>query len=759
DKAAHDTSTRPTTQPAARSSAHLALNDFMQLYHKGDAESIGRMVAYLDQSLLDDEAKANVATLAQRLAQFMDENKIATQEAFERLKLHKSATEHCLYEMLETEAPQGGAAKSDEEPTASDKPKKVCRIRLVKQIESDGLWQFDKETVLGIPLLVAHPTPARAEPKPVEVKPAAPTEPTPVDKAAPRVWRDYASPRTTMQTFLEALQAGKNTYNEAFAASCLNLKSWAVRENDRRAKLLATALKFVLDRTVYVQYLDLPDDPNTRSPYLYRTVAEGWNIEFERVEDGRWLFSTRTLDHLRDMCRAVAESAPKVPNAPELSFRTMPELWLFLKVPKPALRSVWGLELWQWLGLLLVLLAGVLGDRLARIVLRRISARIVKRLKARIDTSLESSALRPIGLVILGAMWLEFFQWLWLPKTLGNILTNGARVVVVVASVWAAYRVIDLVSGYLTAVMSRRASKLDALVVPFMRKLLKVLVSVGGVVYVASRLYPEEYKTILGGLGIGGLALALAAQEVIKNLFGSITVMVDRPFEIGDWVKIGDVEGTVEAVGFRSTRVRTFYNSQINVPNGKLIDAVVDNLGRRRYRRIRCQLGLTYDTPPEKIEAFCEGVRELIRRHPFTRKDYYHVYFNEFGPSSLNVLLYCFHEAPDWGTELRERHRLFLDIIRLAHRLGVEFAFPTQTLHLHNADAPADRAPDLPDEAAALAPDVLGRSEAAAIAKVTLPPPENLGPADIPREPLPVDEAYVGRRLGAGKPGRSGQAK
>ena len=98
-------------------------------------------------------------------------------------------------------------------------------------------------------------------------------------------------------------------------------------------------------------------------------------------------------------------------------------------------------------------------------------------------------------------------------------------------------------------------------------------------------------------------------------------------------------------------------------------------------------IGVAYDTPPEKIDAYCEGIRELIRRHPYTRKDYFHVYLNEFADSSLNVLLYVFWEVPDWATELRERHRLFLDLLRLADRLGVEFAFPTRTIHMHPAEA------------------------------------------------------------------------
>jgi MscS family membrane protein len=171
---------------------------------------------------------------------------------------------------------------------------------------------------------------------------------------------------------------------------------------------------------------------------------------------------------------------------------------------------------------------------------------------------------------------------------------------------------------------------------------------------------------------------------------------VERPFQVGDWVLIGDIEGTVEELGFRSTRIRTFYNSLITLPNVNLISAAVDNYGARRYRRWKTTLGVTYDTPPEKIEAFCEGIRELIRRHPYTRKDFFLVFLNDFGASSVDILVYMFFETPDWDTELRERHRLAVDILRLAGRLEVEFAFPTQTLHLVRG-VKAGETPAVPD--------------------------------------------------------------
>ncbi|MEO1087164.1 MAG: mechanosensitive ion channel family protein, partial [Acidobacteriota bacterium] len=186
---------------------------------------------------------------------------------------------------------------------------------------------------------------------------------------------------------------------------------------------------------------------------------------------------------------------------------------------------------------------------------------------------------------------------------------------------------------------------------------------------------------------------ALAAQDTVKNLFGSLTVILDQPFSVGDWVKIGDIEGTVVELGFRSTRIKTFYDSTITLPNAGLISASVDNLGARTYRRWSTTLSLAYETPAEKVEAFCEGVRELVRKHPQTRKDSYQVYLNSFSAASIDVLLYIFFQTPDWAGELAARHRMALDIMRLAQSLGVEFAYPTQTLYLKRPGEPEPLVP------------------------------------------------------------------
>jgi MscS family membrane protein len=257
--------------------------------------------------------------------------------------------------------------------------------------------------------------------------------------------------------------------------------------------------------------------------------------------------------------------------------------------------------------------------------------------------------------------------------------------VAVAAAALSAYRFIDVLSDVLQVRAETTQTQYDDMLVPLVRKSLKIFVAAAGLLTIAQVL-GTNVTALFASVGIGGLALALAAQDTVSNFFGSLMVIVDRPFQVGDWIKTGDIEGTVEEVGFRSTRIRTFYNSLITLPNANLIKASVDNLGDRTYRRWSTRLGIAYNTPPEKIDAFCEGIRELVRKHPHTRKDYYHIYFNEFGSDSLEIMVYVFFFTPDWATELRERHRLGVDIVRLASELDIEFAFPTQTLYLRSEE-------------------------------------------------------------------------
>ena len=497
----------------------------------------------------------------------------------------------------------------------------------------------------------------------------------------------HSSPRATMRTFLEAFYVD-GAPELATAVACLDLSGLPAEARRLKGGELAAKLKQVIDRSRYVQFEDIPDNPEG-PPYVFLKHSGG-EIVIDRTASGEWLFTAATVSGLdglhravegRDVVEGVEKEAPSAVSFAGRLREMMP----------PALRSnVLFLEGWQWLGLIAIIFAGVVAGRVFVFTATKIAKRFLDRRARGFDPDILVRTMGPLGALVALLVWGLGIFWLGLPVTVLSLYYRAVRVVAIVVAVVVAYRVVDLLASVLERRAENTESRFDNLLVPLVRKSLKVFVVAIGIVLVAETI-GQDITALLAGLGLGGLALALAAQDTVSNLFGSLTVLTDRPFQVGDWVVVGDVEGTVEEVGFRSTRIRTFYNSLISLPNSNLIKASVDNLGDRTYRRWSTTLALTYDTPPEKIDAFCEGVRELIRRHPYTRKDYFHVYFNNFGDASLDVMLYVFFKAPDWATELRERHRLGVDILRLAADLGVEFAFPTQTVYLRNEEweAPA----------------------------------------------------------------------
>lgn len=361
--------------------------------------------------------------------------------------------------------------------------------------------------------------------------------------------------------------------------------------------------------------------------------------------------------------------------------------WIGKQMPTWLREEVLFCELWQWIGLGIIILLGLVLDRIFVFILNLLVRRALLRVQVELESKFTFNTLRPFGHLVMALVWVLGIQAIGLPGGFEGILLVAAKFIAILSGVWGAYRLVDIFTQAMAQKAARTETRFDDLLVPLVRKTLKVFIGAFGLVFIADNLHDNlDISSLLAGLGIGGLAFALAAQDTVKNLFGLLTIVTDRPFQVGDWVLIDGTEGTVEAVGFRSTRLRTFWNSRITVPNSKLLTAAVDNMGMRAYRRYRSVLSLTYDTDPERIEAFCEGVRELIRQHPYTRKDYYHVYFHTYAAASLDVLVYMFFEAPDWGTELRERERFNLDILRLAKRLNVDFAFPTQTLHLYREE-------------------------------------------------------------------------
>ncbi len=507
------------------------------------------------------------------------------------------------------------------------------------------------------------------------------------------------SPREAIEAFIKGMN-GEDGFTQADAINTLELSH--VTEVDRASVGAGAAadLKALIDRIKLVEFAEIPPESNRETYVFFQDPSGIGSIVLAPVPDDRepelkaWRFTKGTLDSLEDLyfhykdrplVRGLARKQEMQPLANRIRDWTGNSYPGLLEAP-------FYLKNYQWLGLLILVFLGVFISRILTLLIGVFIRYWFRRKGYAYDARLERDFIRPIRIALMAWVWLYGLTLLGLNPDALKLLRIAAFFVTLVGAVWAAYCLVDIIGKYMTEKALKSVSKHDDLLVPIVVRTLKIFIVLVGLVALAFQVNKNP-ASLLTGLGLGGLAFALAAKDVVANVFGSVTILSDRPFRIGDWVTVGSIDGSVESVGIRSTRIRTFYNSLITVPNSELTNAHIDNMGERRYRRVKTNLGVTYDTPPESIEAFCEGIRELIRAHPYTRKDYYHVYLNGFSESSLDILLYCFVETPDWGTELREKHRLYLDIIRLAKTLGISFAFPTQTLFINQDTAEDASAP------------------------------------------------------------------
>jgi len=279
-----------------------------------------------------------------------------------------------------------------------------------------------------------------------------------------------------------------------------------------------------------------------------------------------------------------------------------------------------------------------------------------------------------------------------MPAVNASLRIGGSPLVVIafvltitlfLSAAWASMIGGNLLGETIVASRPLRRRSMDSQLIRLGARLAGVVVAIGFLIEGSNQLGFPAYS-VLAGLGVGGLAVALAARDSLANLLGSVVIMFEKPFRVGHWIKVGETEGTVEDVGFRSTRIRTFYNSLISIPNSEVVNTVVDNLDRRFMRRQRFFVQITYDTPREKVEEFLAGIKQLIVDHPMTVDEKFYARFNGFGESGLNILVNFFLRVPDYVTELEERERILLQILVLAKDVGVEFAFPTRTLHVES---------------------------------------------------------------------------
>jgi MscS family membrane protein len=478
---------------------------------------------------------------------------------------------------------------------------------------------------------------------------------------------NLSSPYHSIRTHLDFLQAG-NYFPDSAAKAFLHSGM-----SDETAREAAVKLKQVFDGRGYlIDFERIPQYPeytdSVTGNKIYAPLQQLPEIYLLR-KDGKWLYSMHSLQAIEKIHSEVF---------PFGIDRILDVL------PQAGTRQFFGLFLWQHLGIFLIILLSFLFHKLLTFVFSRLLFRGASQLGYdRLVRPYLLPVAKPLSLFIVFIFIGIVFPVLQLPVEVSKYLVFAFKAILPFFATLVFYKLVDVFSIYLERLAGKSETSLDNNVVPLIRKVLRVFVIIVGGLFILQNL-DVNITALLAGISIGGLALALAAQDTLKNFFGSIMIFIDKPFSVGHWISSGDIDGTVEEVGFRSTRIRTFRNSLTYVPNGKLADATIDNHGLRQYRRFFMHIAVTYDTPPALIEVFVEGLRKIVQRHPKTRKDFYIIEFNEMGDFSLKIMFYIFFAVPTWPEELKARHEILIEIVRLAEKLGVRFAFPTQTLHMEN---------------------------------------------------------------------------
>ena len=500
-----------------------------------------------------------------------------------------------------------------------------------------------------------------------------PTEPHPRDEAVAPPEVEVESPRASVARYLDLCRTG--AYDEA--ARHLDLP-----EADRgRGPELARRLKAVLDRRLWVD-LDAvsPRSGGDEADGLARATDELGRIPHEgqqepvrmilrQAEPGGWAFSQGTVGRI------------------DRWYSDLPDRWVRDRLPDVLLRPgpkelLW----WQWVALLVIGGMAAVGGRLLAVAAQAVLRRAFSRTKNQWDDALLDRVAAPLALAFGLLLAWAFVPWLGLYAPGLAFVIRVLRVGGLVAVFWALFRSIDIAVLALHASPWTRMASARALV-SLGGGLGKVMV--GALVLVTSLSeFGYPVAGLLAGLGLGGLALALAAQKTVENLFGSLSLALDRPFDVDEFVRVEDFVGTVEAIGLRSTRFRTLDRTLITIPNGRVADMRLESYTARDRMRLACSIGLVYETSQAQMRQVLDGLEGVLRGHPLIWPDAVVVRFKEFAASSLDIEIMAWFQTRDWSEFQAIRQEVLLQFMEVVEQAGTSFAFPTRTVHVVGDAAP-----------------------------------------------------------------------
>jgi MscS family membrane protein len=344
--------------------------------------------------------------------------------------------------------------------------------------------------------------------------------------------------------------------------------------------------------------------------------------------------------------------------------------------------DVFGNKLWRIIVLFGIILAAFLVGKIAKYILQKSATSLEKRDRPVASVTLNAIARGVVFLsaavgIAIGLTALE------MKATVAEACETLSAILLTIGVGYMLYWLVEVPSTWFARMAEKTESKLDNMLAPIVRKSLRVTVVLLVLVQIAQILSDKPITSVIAGLGIGGLAVALAAQDTIKNFFGSLVLFVDKPFELGDRIVIDGHDGPVEEVGFRSTKMRTLEGHLVTIPNGELANKTIQNIGKRPHIRRIVNITITYDTPPEKIERAIAIVKELLENHEGMHEDYPpRVYLSDLNADSLNIMAIYWYHPPNYWDYMTFTERFNKEVLRRFNEEGIDFAFPTQTMYL-----------------------------------------------------------------------------
>lgn len=492
----------------------------------------------------------------------------------------------------------------------------------------------------------------------------APATPTPVPEVAPD------SPRSTVAEFLALARKGRYAEATRFLELPVGL--------EKHGPELARKLRLVLDRELWIDVGKVsplpsghPDDglPPEFEEIGVITGATGKPepvrlVRKDRVEGPLWVFSRGTVAHVPAWYESL-DNRTLLDNLPEPLIRRGP------------LELLW----WQWLAAIALFVPAWWGGRILGWATRKVLLRLARRTAARWDAALLLRMRGPFTLgwtLVLLRAGLPFLG-LYAPAEAFavQVLKAGA----ILAFFWATLRAITVAGDILAEEPWATANAGARSFLHFSVRFGRVFV-VGMGFLAALAALGVPVNSVLAGLGIGGIAIAFAAQKTFENFFGAVAIGVDQPLRVGDYVKVGDVQGDVEKIGLRSTRIRTLDRTIVTIPNGKLADAQVESFAERDRFRLAATLALQYGTTAAQLREVLAGIEALLRAHPKIWPETVVVRFLSFGESSLNVELMAWFQTKQLAEFRDIRQEVLLGIMEVVEMAGTRFAYPTRTVHL-----------------------------------------------------------------------------